>query len=915
MVPHAAIAHERQAGPANFASYRGIHAGQAIVVCGCGSSLSEFGDPARFITIGVNDVGRLFQPDYLVVLNARGQFHGDRFRYVEESRARAIFTQLDLGLLHLNIIRFRLGLRAGTDFDDPNALNYTRNSPYVAVCLAVHMGARRIGIVGVDFTDHHFFGSTGRHPLASEFAQIDREYTNLRAACAQRGVELYNLSSHSRLTGIPKIQADTFAAMAQEDSPLKIVSYATTPVAGVPVILSRCIVERTPHTCRTVWARNSYGNGVKFAGDVEWESSPDEAHDLIREADVIIAHNGKIAPQHRKLAERKSVITLAHNYMWNVDQTWVSKGLPGVVVGQYQATLSEFRGWAAVPNPIPLWDPAFSPGPKGDTITISYTPSGKHEQYSPDHKLYWHSKGYETTIGILDRLAKRYPIHLEVIRDVQVSHAASMAMKQRAHIVIDECVTGSYHRNSLEGLACGCVVVNGVGIAPGIGEVFKTCSTGEGALPFVKATLASLEEILADLIGNGAEKLAQMGQVNRTWMEKHWDFSQQWRRFWWPALTLAQSPMPPRVHLQSSEPNRELPRIPYARQTSGGVSVIVPFGGAERLRNLEATLSNVQTCAKVHELIVVEMDSAPHAREIAAASGAAYVLIRSETPFHKARAMNVGIPFSASDRFLWLDSDILLPPDFLEKGLQELNDRQLDSLTPWTCVRYLSASDSDQVASRAKRTQDCCPVNTYYTRRGCCGGAVLVRTEFARRYGGICEQFRGWGGEDNAWLLRVNVLGRGGVTNLQNQTIFHLYHLGSGGYGPAIAINSNPCYKDNLNLLNRIRQLRTPDRMLEAFPSPPCFVPPWSGQRRIGVSAVTSLIGHELRRLYGDAITLCNESQSPDYWVPEEFAQQGAQEAALETAKRISLLGASGATVPKSIGLEGACVSETGTRP
>ena len=49
-------------------------------------------------------------------------------------------------------------------------------------------------------------------------------------------------------------------------------------------------------------------------------------------------------------------------------------------------------------------------------------------------------------------------IRVETIREQQVTHAEAMAMKRRAHILVDECVTGSYHRNSLEGLAAGCVV-------------------------------------------------------------------------------------------------------------------------------------------------------------------------------------------------------------------------------------------------------------------------------------------------------------------------------------------------------------------------------------------------------------------------------------------------------------------------
>lgn len=200
--------------PHEFRDFRDYHRGETVLVCGCGSSLSRIIAPERVVTVGVNDVGRLFDPDYLVVLNPRQQFSENRWRYVEHSRARAIFSQLDLGISHPHQVRLELGGRGGTDFSDPNVLPYTRNSPYPALCLAVHMGALRIGLIGIDFTDNHFFAPTGRHSLAGEFPQIDREYCQLQQSCARKGIEIMNLSAESRLTAFPKITPEEFTEAA-----------------------------------------------------------------------------------------------------------------------------------------------------------------------------------------------------------------------------------------------------------------------------------------------------------------------------------------------------------------------------------------------------------------------------------------------------------------------------------------------------------------------------------------------------------------------------------------------------------------------------------------------------------------------------------------------------------------------------
>lgn len=528
-----------------LSSFIDTHQNSSIVVCGCGESLNDLARPERFITIGVNDVGRRFQPNYLVVVNPRQQFSGERFRYVENSKAEFIFTQLDLGLKRVNIVKFKLGTFGETDFSNRKVLHYTNNSPYIALNLAILMGAKRIGVIGVDFTDNHFFGKTGKHPLSRQLTAINEQYCRLAEASKNGGVEIYNLSKISRLTAFPKISVEEFAganfreeANFPKTGGLKIVSYSTMPVAGVPAILARCIAAKTEHSARCVWATNDYGNGVAFEGDVEWKNQPENAAKLLENADLIIAHNGKIAAEHREFFARKPIITMAHNYLWNVDQTFVKKGFPGAVVGQYQAILPEFKDWSVVPNPLPLWEKVYANRAKSEKISICYTPFGKHEKYPPNHKLYWHSKGFETTTKILEKLRERFDINLEITKDKQISHAASIALKCRAHLTIDECVTGSYHRNSLEGLAAGCVVINGVGILPKVAETLKFCAkTDEN--PFVFSDLENLGTTLERLIERGAHELAAEGAKNRLWIERNWNFQTQWKEFWTPLVERA----------------------------------------------------------------------------------------------------------------------------------------------------------------------------------------------------------------------------------------------------------------------------------------------------------------------------------------------------------------------------------------
>ncbi|HSZ60713.1 MAG TPA: glycosyltransferase [Terriglobales bacterium] len=825
--------------PRELKDFRNYHAGETILVCGCGSSLNDVVAPERFITIGVNDVGRLFQPDYLVVLNPRQQFKPDRFRFVEQSQAKAIFTQLDLGILHPHIVRFRLGRFGGVDFSDPTCLPHTRNSPYVALCLAIHMGAKKIGLTGVDFTNDHFFAATGEHPLNRQFTQIDQEYKRLYEACRRLGIEVVNLSSSSRLTALPKISPTEFASARNAPGPLNIVSYSTTPVAGVPAILSRCIAGRSGHGCRAVWPTNGYANGVVFDRDVEWRSAPSEADELLRSADLLIVHNGKVAESHRPLLRNKPVITMAHNYMWNVDASFVQQGWPGVVVGQYQATLPEFKRWSVVPNPMPLWESAFQPGPKHPQLTICYTPSGKHEVYSADHRLYWHSKGYDTTMRVLERLGRRFSIRLEVIRTQQVSHAESLAMKRRAHIVIDECVTGSYHRNSLEGLALGCVVVNGMGRLPSIVEVFAECTGRAAEIPFVCAGLENLECVLTTLIEQGTEALLAQGMRNRAWMERHWDFSQQWQRFWEPVVSAAfekprmRDRLPAHPETFPKTASKETNPIPAA--SGQGVSVVVCHGGEERLPQLCATLANLRRCSGVNETIVCDMGRHPWAQVSARKWADKYIFIRNEGAFERARCLNIGTSLAEYDLVLWIDNDLIVPLDFVSNAASEMRSRQLDYLIPYAAVNYLSREDSRRVIDGIAPPADCKPVKIYKALY-VCGGAGLVRRSFVSANGGLSEMFRGWGGEDGAWWHKAKLLGRAEVIRQHNQCLYHLFHLDCGANGGSQHRDRNPHYAENLAALTRMRSIRDRHTYLKRFPPQPLFSAAWKGMRVVLVS-------------------------------------------------------------------------------
>jgi len=191
----------------------GIHKGEKIVVCGCGTSLLEFKDSSsKYITIGVNDVPELFQPTYLLVTDPPARFESDRRRkLVNESTAKYLFTCAK-SWRHKNIVHFDLGTKELKSLDSHDRIDHFVNSPYVAACLAYKLGAKHIGMVGVDFTDGHFYNpADGAHPVVriNYLRKVNTAFSTLRQELEKRGTSFYNLSSESKVE-IPKITLEQF---------------------------------------------------------------------------------------------------------------------------------------------------------------------------------------------------------------------------------------------------------------------------------------------------------------------------------------------------------------------------------------------------------------------------------------------------------------------------------------------------------------------------------------------------------------------------------------------------------------------------------------------------------------------------------------------------------------------------------
>jgi hypothetical protein len=201
-----------------YPDYVGKYKDQTFIVAGCGSSLNLYSgeDFSKYYVVGVNDIERILTPDFLVVVNDVRTFTRGRWEFVRDSMSPVIFSHLDdPGPINRksHLAKIKVGQRNQARLDQFQEVDHTLNSPYMAAIIAYQLGAKKIGMVGVDFTNNHFFSETGTHKLSKHIVSIDNEFEMLRKELEKKGVKVANLSPFSQLESWPKMSLSEFDSL------------------------------------------------------------------------------------------------------------------------------------------------------------------------------------------------------------------------------------------------------------------------------------------------------------------------------------------------------------------------------------------------------------------------------------------------------------------------------------------------------------------------------------------------------------------------------------------------------------------------------------------------------------------------------------------------------------------------------
>ena len=280
---------------------------------------------------------------------------------------------------------------------------------------------------------------------------------------------------------------------------MKVCIFSKTPLAAAPWELYKALKKYTTLNVNLVNGSARYNDGRTFPYHLLLTSPNGSSMRVLQDSDLWHIHN-YLVPQltvikqllvnkgsHKVMAQFHSLPRLM-NWKQLMDFADVN-----YTIRQPNQEI-EYKELKALPNII---DPdEYRPIRRKTPVKIAFAPSTRVPIGHPG------SKGYAQVKVVLDRVAQKR--NVEIVWIEHKPYEQNLALKQRSHILIDDVVTGNWHRTSLEGMCFGCAVLN---------KVMKS--------PFVYATLKTLEERLLWLVDNPTI-LNDFQERSRLWVLQHW---------------------------------------------------------------------------------------------------------------------------------------------------------------------------------------------------------------------------------------------------------------------------------------------------------------------------------------------------------------------------------------------------------
>jgi glycosyltransferase involved in cell wall biosynthesis len=170
----------------------------------------------------------------------------------------------------------------------------------------------------------------------------------------------------------------------------------------------------------------------------------------------------------------------------------------------------------------------------------------------------------------------------------------------------------------------------------------------------------------------------------------------------------------------------------------------------DRLNILRKTIDWVNSFSGA-QIILVEQDK--HSKISNLNLNCKHIFTKSEKPFNKSWAFNVGLKYAQSDIIIFGDSDIIMQPNDFINGINAI--RQFEAVSPYSSVVDLLPNENNypfgeifNINRPGRGENDNQKINL-------CGGIIIFRREAINRIAGFSEDFWSWGCEDDYQTIKV----------------------------------------------------------------------------------------------------------------------------------------------------------------
>jgi predicted glycosyltransferase involved in capsule biosynthesis len=228
----------------------------------------------------------------------------------------------------------------------------------------------------------------------------------------------------------------------------------------------------------------------------------------------------------------------------------------------------------------------------------------------------------------------------------------------------------------------------------------------------------------------------------------------------------------------------------------------------DRLANLKRVIDWVSGFNGI-ELIIVEQDKSPKLPAFSL-KGFRYIFTKSDLPFNKSWAFNVGTKYSNTNIIIFGDSDLIMDPQEFINSVKLLE--QYESVNPYNRVIDLNPEENGLGIDILKKINRPGRGETDIQKVPIAGGIIMFRKDSIFKIGGFDQSFIGWGAEDDLVSHKIKQL----LTYIEVPgRCYHLYH--------EKAKPDMMFYQRNLQLLNKLVNFNKEDLQRYIVQSSPKF--------------------------------------------------------------------------------------------